>query len=751
MGLREEIPTHISGSTTLALGDSHSIKQLPQVDQTSSVGKQEESQVEVVQTFHEVRSTGSANVASGDTTPRYHGNSADVRKAPLLSPPVLAKDSRPDATVKSQLRTPSKSNAYTSAQTQLPPPTRPKRSVAPVAHGCTPAELFISSDGTITVTDMNKPDLFPAIQRTLKLMMRLVDSPAGSANIFHRISPDIRDLVQLIAFASTAHQACNGQTAIERLIQSAIDSGISRCNRKLVALHKKMLILPHRRIPLVGSVCQTIYQSWTANEPEEITLIRSKLNAEVRAFGEWLACLKSLYWASQRLFSAKTRVSWKDLELFFKSGPVLLKEMHVDKIVIMEPLQGSHLSVPIRFVSSFEDVHHIIQFAFQGIDGTRYLEGQQYQLEDSNTNRLIDPSRFAKDCLKDGKAFEVAIKLVQMDPIGLNVCPQCTYHHQDEEDNINGWIRCRACKTQFNARDFGSAIVRQVEVDSRNTPDAWTASPAANHTILHHVQGQSKTQNILPMFRRLIVEAPTLDIYFNPTAANHNALPHSQKQRGYRICDNCGVPETPAVKFRLCGGCMSGQYCSQDCQRAHWPSHKPICQHIGQQAPKASALTSSADTNEDIVKSLRKFTSAHASLLSWAGFQALQLKQVPANIRKSALLVELSPREHADSHRRFSVSAAHIVPRNYIRDPDVVADIQRREERCRQSGGIGTLIVILQYGGVAQVTPFEVDPPPSKISWDERTDWHAVLNHFVESGRTDFKPISTSSRGVYYG
>ena len=56
--------------------------------------------------------------------------------------------------------------------------------------------------------------------------------------------------------------------------------------------------------------------------------------------------------------------------------------------------------------------------------------------------------------------------------------------------------------------------------------------------------------------------------------------------------------------------------------------------------------------NEDIVKGLRKFTSAHSTLLGWAGFQALQLKRVPANVRQQALLIELSFRPSSDSLRR---------------------------------------------------------------------------------------------------
>jgi ribosomal protein S14 len=55
-------------------------------------------------------------------------------------------------------------------------------------------------------------------------------------------------------------------------------------------------------------------------------------------------------------------------------------------------------------------------------------------------------------------------------------------------------------------------------------------------------------------------------MYAQPAAANYYA-PGAQshfasKSRGYRLCDQCGAVENPAVlKFRLCGGCMMTQYC----------------------------------------------------------------------------------------------------------------------------------------------------------------------------------------------
>jgi hypothetical protein len=57
--------------------------------------------------------------------------------------------------------------------------------------------------------------------------------------------------------------------------------------------------------------------------------------------------------------------------------------------------------------------------------------------------------------------------------------------------------------------------------------------------------------------------------------------------------------------------------------------------------------------DENLAKNLRKFTSAHTDLLGWAGFQALQLKRVPANVRQNALLIELSHNnQRTESHRR---------------------------------------------------------------------------------------------------
>ncbi|KAI4522157.1 hypothetical protein EV121DRAFT_265411 [Schizophyllum commune] len=221
------------------------------------------------------------------------------------------------------------------------------------------------------------------------------------------------------------------------------------------------------------------------------------------------------------------------------------------------------------------------------------------------------------------------------------------------------------------------------------------------------------------------------------SSSSHHHAP--RRDRGYRVCDQCGRPETPtASRFRLCGGCMTTQYCSQDCQKNHWPAHKPICQHT--QGALKSQASAAPSPSENVAKNLRKFTSAHEALLTWAGFQALQLKRMPSNVRHKALLIQLSSRPHAESHRRLKMSSARLVSRDYVNDPLVQADIQRRDERCRREGGIGAAVVILEAEGVSQVMPVEVDSP-ADIAWDTRDDWQGVLYHFIDIGRTDFAQV----------
>ncbi|KAH6915398.1 hypothetical protein BKA70DRAFT_1557682 [Coprinopsis sp. MPI-PUGE-AT-0042] len=392
------------------------------------------------------------------------------------------------------------------------PSTRaiPHDSIEPVSRSS-------SSHDDASTTEVCTPGLFPVVENTLGLLTHLVDVPAGAQTLFCRISPDLRDLSHLVAVSSKAYQACTTQTPIGRFIRSSIDSRLVLCNSRLVALHLEMLSLPHHSIPLVRSVCRALYQWWTANEPEEITSIRSQLNAETIAFREWLSCLKSFYRASRLLLVTKAKLSWKDLDELFNSGPTLFKEIHVDKVIIVEPLQGDQLNIPIRFITSFEDIHHVVQLACDGTAGAKYIADRQYQLDDAATNASVNQERFTEDYLEDGKTFEVAMKLVRRGITSLEDCPRCGSYHMGEQEKINGWIRCNFCKTQFNSHiSEASESDRCVRCPSPEGIDirAITISVLDGEAASPYAVGQdvpSQRQRESPawlymMFRRLIIE-----------------------------------------------------------------------------------------------------------------------------------------------------------------------------------------------------------------------------------------------------
>ena len=69
------------------------------------------------------------------------------------------------------------------------------------------------------------------------------------------------------------------------------------------------------------------------------------------------------------------------------------------------------------------------------------------------------------------------------------------------------------------------------------------------------LQSTFSVASILLPFLLLLTMAA---FYPLPAAANYYTPPvHMQKQRGYRLCDQCGIAETPYIpKFRLCGGCV---------------------------------------------------------------------------------------------------------------------------------------------------------------------------------------------------
>jgi len=144
----------------------------------------------------------------------------------------------------------------------------------------------------------------------------------------------------------------------------------------------------------------------------------------------------------------------------------------------------------------------------------------------------------------------------------------------------------------------------------------------------------------------------------------------------------------------------------------------------------------------NIAKRLRTFCACHQTLIVWTAYQALSLRRQPGNLTEKCLLIELN--YDAKATLKFVFKASFIMPREYLAqhaDPIIVNDVVRRDERCKRAGGVGTALVLVQAGGMAEVMPIELDQPVTFAAWEEREDWEQIFEYFTASEKPFCPPL----------
>ena len=53
-----------------------------------------------------------------------------------------------------------------------------------------------------------------------------------------------------------------------------------------------------------------------------------------------------------------------------------------------------------------------------------------------------------------------------------------------------------------------------------------------------------------------------------------NYAPLRDGTHDLKFCESC---KRPQMQMRKCSGCLWARYCSKNCQKQHWPCHKPVC------------------------------------------------------------------------------------------------------------------------------------------------------------------------------
>ena len=68
-------------------------------------------------------------------------------------------------------------------------------------------------------------------------------------------------------------------------------------------------------------------------------------------------------------------------------------------------------------------------------------------------------------------------------------------------------------------------------------------------------------------------------------AVEHYSISVDKCDNSEIVCTRC-LTKGSLTSLHRCTGCKSSSYCSKDCHRLYWPSHKQLCKSIQSQNPQ---------------------------------------------------------------------------------------------------------------------------------------------------------------------
>ncbi|KAI0750175.1 hypothetical protein C8Q80DRAFT_1269923 [Daedaleopsis nitida] len=221
-------------------------------------------------------------------------------------------------------------------------------------------------------------------------------------------------------------------------------------------------------------------------------------------------------------------------------------------------------------------------------------------------------------------------------------------------------------------------------------------------------------------------------------------------------CNNCYITGDKKALF-ACSQCKAMRYCSRECQKADWQSHKPLCQNNGKLESILKAHSGSSSGLFDrlmlvdgisiyeLDQRLEKWVRFHNTNLMIATIHALRIPVDISRARTHLLYVSLAPRgqdEHQGHAAKFFrvVDAVVIEVEDALRRPspwpESVMQLRTMAEGGERSGhGTSTAAMIECPPLAVQTVPFGSLTDRTMRSEFQDDNWKAGLMEAIEEGK----------------
>ena len=161
--------------------------------------------------------------------------------------------------------------------------------------------------------------------------------------------------------------------------------------------------------------------------------------------------------------------------------------------------------------------------------------------------------------------------------------PQSSVVSQSESENSSCLDR--------TSDDFKSYQLQETETVASPQFSVVSQSESENFACLDRTSDVSQSSRYLTIGGDVVNTLLTAQVQSDlnklsaEAAVEHFSISVDKCYDSEIVCTRC-LKKGSLTALRRCTGCKSSSYCSKDCQRSDWPSHKQLCKSIQSQNPQ---------------------------------------------------------------------------------------------------------------------------------------------------------------------